>query len=115
MKAADLIGLDAFEAIDIRAGTIRTVRSLPEARQPAWVLEIDFGPDIGVLQSSARITAHYSTDDLVDRQVLAVVNLGTRQIGKIMSQCLVLGFHDENEDIILATTESAVPDGRRLC
>lgn len=115
MKASDEIGFDVFESIDIRAGTVQKVRPLPEARRPAWVLEIDFGPDIGVLQSSARITAHYSSDDLVDRQVLAAVNLGDRQIGKIMSQCLVLGFHDENDDIILAATERTVPDGRRLC
>ena len=115
MKAPDEIGFDVFESVDIRAGTVLTARSLPEARQPAWVLEIDFGPDIGVLQSSARITAHYSPDDLVDRQVLAVVNLGSRQIGKIMSRCLVLGFHDENDDVVLAATERVVPDGRRLC
>ena len=115
MKAGDVIGPQTFESVDIRAGTVRTVRALPEARHPAWVLEIDFGPDIGVLQSSARITAHYSAEDLVDRQVLGVVNLGTRQIGKIMSQCLVLGVHDEHDDIVLASTERPVPDGCRLC
>ncbi|MDG2094545.1 MAG: tRNA-binding protein [Phycisphaerales bacterium] len=115
MKSERQIDPDAFQSIDIRAGTVKSARSLAKARQPAWVLDIDFGPDIGVLRSSARITAKYASEDLIDRQVLAVVNLGTRQIGNIMSECLVLGLHDDNDDVVLAAPERPVPDGRRLC
>lgn len=115
MTPREQIDADLFQSIDIRAGTIRSVRSLPEARRPAWVLEIDFGPDIGMLRSSAQITAKYEPDDLVDRQILAVVNLGSRQIGSVISQCLVLGLHDDDDDVVLAATERPVPDGSRLC
>lgn len=114
MRIAERIDPETFESIDIRTGTVRSARPLPEARHPAWLMEIDFGPEMGILRSSARITKHYMPDDLVDRQILAVVNLGDRQIGKVMSQCLVLGFQDENNDIILASTDRTVPDGSRL-
>jgi tRNA-binding protein len=103
-----------FEKVDIRTGTIVEVRPFPEARKPAHILIIDFGPEIGLKKSSAQITVHYSADDLVGRQVMAVVNFPPRQIGPVRSEVLTLGFEDENGDIVLAATERPVPNGRKL-
>lgn len=114
MTLSDHIDMALFESVDIRAGTILSVQELPDARHPAWVMEIDFGKTIGILRSSARITTLYSADDLVGRQIMAVVNLGNRQIGKIQSECLVLGFEDASNGIVLASVDRMVPNGRRL-
>ena len=112
-EAAPEIGFDQFTAVDVRAGTIVAVEEFPEARKPAWKLTIDFG-QLGTRRSSAQITVHYGRDDLVGRQVMAVVNFPPRQIGPFMSEVLTLGFPDENGDIALAAVERPVPNGARL-
>ena len=103
-----------FEKVDIRTGTVLEVRPFPEARKPAHILLIDFGPEIGIKKSSAQITVHYRADDLVGRQVLAVVNFPPRQIGPFRSEVLTLGFADAAGAIVLAATERPVPNGQRL-
>lgn len=111
---ADEITFADFERVDIRTGTIIKVEPFPEARKPAWKLQIDFGPDIGIKKSSAQITVHYQPDDLLGRQIMAVVNFPPRQIGPFRSEVLTLGFADENGDIVLARTERDLPNGMRL-
>ena len=106
---------DDFMKLDIRLGTITSVDDFPEARKPAWKMIIDFGAEIGTKKSSAQIKAHYSKDDLIGRQVLAVVNFPPRQIGKFISEVLTLGIADADGEIILIMPERTAPDGARLC
>ena len=108
------IGFDDFLAVEIRAGTVTRAEPFPEARKPAIKLWVDFGAEIGVKKSSAQITAHYTPEGLVGRQVLAVTNFPPRQIGPFMSEILVLGLADENGDIVLIAPERPVPDGERM-
>ncbi|HAT85071.1 MAG TPA: tRNA-binding protein [Rhizobiales bacterium] len=108
------ISFDDFLKVDIRVGTVVEAVPFPEARKPAYKLKIDFGGEIGVKKSSAQITVHYSCEDLVGRQVMAVVNFPRRQIGPFMSEVLTLGYSDDNGDIVLAAVEQAVPNGSRL-
>ena len=108
------IQFEDFQKVDIRAGTIIAVTDFPKARKPAYKLTIDFGPEVGTLQSSAQITALYSEQDLMNRQVMAVVNFPAKQIADFISQCLVLGFADSNGDIVLAEPERTVPNGARM-
>lgn len=103
-----------FEKIDLRVGTVVEVHDFPEARKPTYQLLIDFGEEIGIRKSSAQITKHYSKEDLIRRQVVAVVNFPKKQIGKFMSECLVTGFADENGDIVLTAVERSLPNGARL-
>ncbi|MBW8294669.1 MAG: tRNA-binding protein [Sphingopyxis sp.] len=112
--AADAITFDDFLKVDIRIGTIVDAEVFPEARKPAFKLKIDFGPAIGVKKSSAQIVDRYALDDLVGRQVAAVVNFPPRQIGKFLSEVLTLGFADENGAVILFAPDVRVPDGSRL-
>ena len=108
------IGFDDFLRVDIRAGTIAKVEPFPEARRPAFKIWVDFGPEIGVKKTSAQVTRHYSEDTLVGRQVAAVVNFPPKQIGKFMSEILVLGFPDGEGEVVLIGPERQVPNGGRL-
>lgn len=108
-----IIQFDDFTKVDLRVGTITKVNDFPEARNPAYQLTIDFG-DLGVKKSSAQITTLYKKEDLLNRQVVAVVNFPKKQIAKFMSQCLVLGGV-AGKDVILLNPESKVPNGSVVC
>lgn len=108
------ISWDDFQKVEIRVGTIIAVDDFPEARRPAWKLQVDFGDEVGQRKSSAQITDLYSKEDLLGRQVVAVVNFPKKQIGPIMSECLVTGFHNADNAVVLAMPERTVPNGARL-
>jgi tRNA-binding protein len=103
-----------FEKIDMRVGTIIEVDAFPKARKPAYKLTIDFGGEIGIKCSSAQITAHYKKEDLLQRQVVAVVNFPPKQIADFISECLVLGVYDDNKDVILLQPGQQATNGNKI-
>ncbi len=103
-----------FEKVEMRVGTILEVNDFPEARKPAYQLTIDFGPEIGIRKTSAQITKHYLKEDLQHRQIVAVVNFPKKQIGKFMSECLVLGAMGQEGDVILLTPDFKIENGLRI-
>jgi len=111
---APQITYDDFRRVDIRVGTIVAAEPFPEARRPSVKLSVDFGPEIGLRRSSAQIVKHYRIEHLVGRQVAAVVNFPRKQIGKFMSEVLVLGFPDGEGEVVMIGPDKSVPNGGRL-
>jgi len=103
-----------FEKVDIRIGTIVEVEDFPEARNPAFILHVDFGIEIGLKKSSSQITDLYTKDQLQGKQVMAVINFEPKQVGPIMSECLVLGFYRSDNSVVLATNDLPINNGSRL-
>ena len=103
-----------FEKVDIRIGTIVEVEDFPKARNPAFILHVDFGVEIGLKKSSSQITDLYTKDQLQGKQVMAVINFEPKQVGPIMSECLVLGFYRQDNSVVLAANDLPVSNGSRL-
>jgi tRNA-binding protein len=114
MSATKEASFEDFLKVDIRVGKIVEVSEFPEARKPAWKLKIDFGDKIGIKKSSAQIVANYAAEDLLGKQVMAVVNFPPRQIGPFMSEVLTLGFEDAEGNVVLGAIDKEVPIGGRL-
>ena len=110
----DTVSWNDFARVELRVGRVVEARPFPEARKPAYVLQIDFGPEIGMRKSSAQVTDHYTCEDLVGRLVVAVVNFPSKQIGPLRSQCLVTGFSDESGRVALCVPDRPVPLGTKL-
>jgi tRNA-binding protein len=110
----NMISYADFEKVDIRVGTITEVKDFPQARKPAYQLLIDFGPEIGVKRSSAQITQHYKKEELLGKQVMAVVNFPEKQIASFFSQCLTLGVPDEKGNVVLISPTLPVPNGKKM-
>ncbi len=108
------ISWDDFTKVELRVGRVVSAAVFPEARKPAYVLQVDFGPEIGLRKSSAQITHLYTPEELVGKQVVAVVNFPKKQIGPLMSECLVTGFHNENGEVALCVPDKRVPLGTKL-
>lgn len=108
------IDWDDFMKVELRVGRVLSAEPFPQARKPAYILQVDFGPELGVRKSSAQITALYTAEQLVGRLVVAVVNFPKKQIGPLMSECLVTGFHDAQGRVTLCMPEHEVPLGTRL-
>ncbi len=109
-----MINYEDFEKVDLRSGTIVKAEEFPRAKKPAFKIWADFGPEIGVLQTSAQVTIHYTTDKLIGRQIVGCVNLGEKNIAGFLSQFLLVGFSDENDAICLLTIDPNVPNGQKL-
>ena len=105
---------DDFEKIEMRIGTIIEVNDFPEAKKPAYKLTIDFGIEIGIKKTSAQITKNYTKQDLINKQIIAVVNFPPKQIGKFMSECLILGSVGVDNNIVLLSSDLKVPNGLRI-
>lgn len=114
MQESPTLTWDQFKAVDIRVGRVRNAREFPEARNPSYILEIDFGEAIGVKKTSAQITDYYQPAELVDKQVLAVVNFPPKQIGPIMSEVLVLGAVEKDGKVVLLQLERQTDLGLRV-
>lgn len=109
-----MISYDDFLKVDIRVGTIIAVDDFPEARKPAYKLTIDFGPEVGIKKSSAQVTTHYQKNDLLGKQVIAVINFPSKQIGPFKSEVLTLGLPDQSKEVVLLQPTTQVPNGGRL-
>jgi len=114
MPMTEQITIDDFEKLDIRVGTVVDVQDFPEAKKPAYKVWVDFGAPLGIKKTSAQITTHYKPDTLIGKQVAAVISFPPRQIGKYMSQILILGFPDADGKVVLIHPSLPVPDGGRL-
>lgn len=110
----ETIAWDDFTRVELRVGRIVAAEIFAQARKPAYLLQVDFGPELGIKKSSAQITTHYTPENLIGKQVVAVVNFPKKQIGPVMSECLVTGFHDENGGVVLCVPDHAVPLGTKL-
>ena len=110
----DTIGWDDFTRVELRVGRIVAAEVFAQARKPAYLLHVDFGPELGIKKSSAQITVHYQPADLIGKQVVAVVNFPKKQIGPVMSECLVTGFYDADGAVVLCVPDHAVPLGSKL-
>ena len=110
----DTIGFDDFLKVELRVGRVLSAVAFAQARKPAYILHVDFGPELDVRKSSAQVTAHYTPDELVGRLVVAVVNFPKKQIGPLMSECLVTGFHDADGAVALCVPDRDVPLGTKL-
>lgn len=108
------IAWDEFEQVELRVGTIVEVQDFPEARSPAYKIKVDFGEDIGIKKSSARVTDLYNKETLLGKQIVGVVNLPVKQIGPMRSECLITGFYQEDGAVILAIPERSVANGSKL-
>ena len=108
------ITYEDFEKVEIRSGTIVKAEAFPKARKPAYKIWVDFGPELGIKQTSAQVTIHYTPETLVGRQVVGVINLGTRNIAGFESQFLLVGFPDETGAVCLITADPKVPNGKKL-
>lgn len=113
-SVSDDISFDDFLKVDIRVGEIISAREFPEARKPAYIVEVNFGEDIGIKKSSAQLTKHYKLEELVGKRVAGVVNFPAKQIGPIRSEVLIVGFPDENNEPVLIIPDQDVPLGGRL-
>ena len=111
----EAITWNQFDSVELRVGTVTAVDDFPEAKKPAWKVTVDFGPDIGVRKSSAQVTDLYSRDDLLGRQIVGVINFPPKQIGPMMSEFLLTGFHQDDGAVVIAVPERDVPNGARLC
>ena len=110
----DTITWDDFARVELRVGRIVAAEVFAQARKPAYLLQVDFGSELGIKKSSAQITQHYTPEGLIGRQVVAVVNFPKKQIGPVMSECLVTGLPDENGHVVLCVPDQAVPLGAKL-
>ncbi len=113
-RQAGTVEFDDFLKIDIRVGTVVRAEPYPEARRPAIKVWVDLGAELGVKKASAQVTAHYTCEDLIGRQIAAVVNFAPRQIGKFMSETLVLGFPDGAGEVVMVVPDQEVPNGGRM-
>ena len=111
---SDQISFDDFLKVDVRVGRVIKAEEFPEARKPAYKMQIDFGPEIGIKKTSAQITKHYTPETLVGKLVMAVVNFPPRQIGPAMSEVLTLGFADDAGEVVLFAPDQRLPNGSRL-
>lgn len=108
------ISWNDFQKVEIRVGTIIDAQDFPEAKTPAYILKVDFGAEIGIKKSSAQITDLYKKEELINKQVIAVVNFPSKQIGPVMSECLVTGFYQDDGAVVLAVPDSSVKNGAQL-
>ncbi len=111
----ELIQWSDFEKVELRVGKVIKAEVFKEARKPAYILHVDFGKEIGILKSSAQITELYSSENLVDRLVVGVINFPKKQIGPVRSECLITGFHNSKGEVVLCIPESDIPLGAKLC
>src|SRR5579883_1367995 len=108
------ISYEEFEKVDLRSGTVVKVEEFPRAKKPAYKVWVDFGTEIGIKQTSAQVTEHYTPQSLIGRQVVGCVNLGSKNIGGFVSEFLLVGFPDENKSVCLVTVDPRVPNGEKL-